>query len=142
MPDALPPATFDPGLGLAVLRTPNSLYALRIGPDGSPRHLYWGAPIDTAALARLPDATSPAASSFEAGAAADELAPQTGARFGPAGLQVRFSDGTSGAQWRFAGHTVDGGELRLRLADRHYPCARSSATASAPAVTWSNAGRN
>ncbi|WP_405486764.1 alpha-galactosidase [Streptomyces sp. NBC_00096] len=121
MPDALPPATFDPGLGLAVLRTPNSLYALRIGPDGSPRHLYWGAPLDTAALARLPDAASPAASSFEAEAAADELAPQTGARFGPAGLQVRFADGTSGAQWRFDGHSIDGGELRLRLTDRHYP---------------------
>ncbi|MGO4458144.1 alpha-galactosidase [Streptomyces sp. M-16] len=121
MPAALPLATFDPGPGVALLRTPNSLYALRVGLDGSPRHLYWGAPLDAAVLARLPEAASPAASSFEADAAADELAPQTGARFGPAGLQVRFADGTSGAQWRFAGHTVDGGELRLRLCDRHYP---------------------
>ncbi|MFI0923916.1 alpha-galactosidase [Streptomyces sp. NPDC021012] len=117
----LPPVTFDPGPGLAVLRTPNSLYALRLAADGSPRHLYWGPPLDTATLAGLPDAVSPAASSFEADAAADELAPQTGARFGPAGLQVRFADGTRGAQWRFAGHRVDGGELRLRLDDRHRP---------------------
>ncbi|MCX5394892.1 alpha-galactosidase [Streptomyces sp. NBC_00094] len=117
----LPPVTFDSDLGLAVLRTPNSLYALRVAPDGSPRHLYWGAPLDTLTLAALPEAVSPAASSFEADAAPDELAPQTGARFGPAGLQVRFADGTRGAQWRFTGHRVDGDELRLRLDDRHGP---------------------
>ncbi|GLW01452.1 alpha-galactosidase [Streptomyces lavendulae] len=121
MPAALPLAAFDPGSDVALLRTPNSVYALRIGPDGSPRHLYWGAPLGAPDLSRLPDPASPAASSFEADAAADELAPQTGARFGPAGLQVRFADGTSGAQWRFTGHTVDGGELRLRLSDRRYP---------------------
>ncbi|MFH8518529.1 alpha-galactosidase [Streptomyces gelaticus] len=117
----LPLVTFDPDLGLAVLSTPNSVYAVRVAPDGSPRHLYWGARLDTDSLAALPDPVSPAASSFEADAAADELAPQTGARFGPAGLQVRFADGTRGAQWRFTGHTVDGGELRLRLDDRHRP---------------------
>ncbi|WP_314622731.1 alpha-galactosidase, partial [Streptomyces stackebrandtii] len=83
--------------------------------------LHWGAPLDAVGLAALPEAVSPAASSFEADAAPDELAPQTGARFGPAGLQVRFADGTRGAQWRFAGHSVDGGELRLRLDDRHRP---------------------
>ncbi|KQX56383.1 alpha-galactosidase [Streptomyces sp. Root66D1] len=109
---------------MAVLRTPNSLYALRIGADGSPRHLYWGAPLDALSLAALPEAVSPADSSFEADAAPDELAPQTGARFGPAGLQVRFADGTRGAQWRFAGHSVGGvagGDLRLVLEDRHRP---------------------
>ncbi|MEV5969636.1 alpha-galactosidase [Streptomyces sp. NPDC051921] len=121
MPATLPPVTFDPDLGLAVLRTPNSVYAVRVAADGSPRHVYWGAPLDNDDLAALPEAVSPAASSFEADAAADELAPQTGARFGPAGLQVRFADGTRGAQWRFAGHTVDGGELRLRLEDRRRP---------------------
>ncbi|MFF0390886.1 alpha-galactosidase [Kitasatospora sp. NPDC004615] len=121
MPATPPPVSFDPDRGLAVLRTPNSVYALRLHPDGSPRHLYWGAPLDTAALAALPAAGSPADSSFEDDAAADELAPQTGARFGPAGLQVRFADGTRGAQWRFTGHHVDGGELRLRLQDRRRP---------------------
>ncbi|WP_230883215.1 alpha-galactosidase [Streptomyces venezuelae] len=117
----LPPVTFDPDLRLALLRTPNNLYALRVGADGSPRHLYWGAPLDTLALTALPEAASPAAGSFEADAAPDELAPQTGARFGPAGVRIRFADGTRGTQWRFAGHTVDGGELRLHLEDRHRP---------------------
>lgn len=119
---ATPPlVTFDPDLGHAVLRTPNSVYTLRLGSDGSPRHLRWGAPLDDADLGATPDAVSRAASSFETEAAADELAPQTGARFGPAGLQVRFASGTRGAQWRFTGHTVEGGELRLRLDDRHHP---------------------
>ncbi|MER5746659.1 alpha-galactosidase [Streptomyces sp. NPDC002225] len=120
MPATFPPVTFDPDPGLAILRTPNSVYALRVGADGSPRHVHWGAPLGAAALAAAPEPASPAASSFEADAA-DELAPQTGARFGPAGLQVRFADGTRGAQWRFAGHRIDGGELRLRLEDRHRP---------------------
>ncbi|WP_033354935.1 alpha-galactosidase [Kitasatospora aureofaciens] len=120
MPAATPAVSFDPALGLAVLRTPNSVYAVRIGADGSPRHLHWGPALDPAALA---DPRSPADSSFEAEAAADELAVQTGARFGPAGLQVRFADGTTGAQWNFLGSRIAGGELRLRLADRRYPLA-------------------
>lgn len=115
--------SFDPALGLGVLRTPNSVYALRVGADGSPRHVYWGSALDDAVPAALPAPVSPADSSFEDEAAADELAPQTGARFGPAGLQVRFADGTRGAQWHFTGHRVEAGELRLRLADRRYPLA-------------------
>ncbi|MFE6737445.1 alpha-galactosidase [Streptomyces tubercidicus] len=121
MPATPSPVSFDPARGLAVLRTPHSVYALRIGSDGSPRHLYWGAVLDTGDLAGLPAAASPAASSFEADAAPDELAPQTGARFGPAGLQVSFADGTRGAQWHFTGHNIREGELRLSLADRRYP---------------------
>ncbi|MFJ8045743.1 alpha-galactosidase [Kitasatospora sp. NPDC096147] len=114
--------SFDPVGGLAVLTTATTTYAIRIGADGSPRHLYWGPTAGFAADLPLP--RSPAASSFEAEPAADELAPQTGARFGPAGLQVRFADGVQGAQWRFTGHHVtDHGELRLRLTDRHYPLA-------------------
>ncbi|MFE7583922.1 alpha-galactosidase [Streptomyces gardneri] len=123
MPRTSSTVSFDRALGLAVLRTPHSAYALRIGADGSPRHLYWGPDLGDTELKALPDAVSPADSSFEADAAPDELAPQTGARFGPAGLQVRFADGTRGAQWHFAGHRIDGGELRLRLTDRHYPLA-------------------
>lgn len=78
--------------------------------------------LDTDALCGLPAAASPAASSFESDPAPDELAPQTGARFGH-GLQVRFADGTRGVQWSFTGHTVRDGELRLQLADRRYPLA-------------------
>ncbi|MFJ9516842.1 hypothetical protein ACIRPK_00995 [Kitasatospora sp. NPDC101801] len=32
--------SFDAARSLAVLRTPNSTYALRVGADGSPRHLH------------------------------------------------------------------------------------------------------
>ncbi|MFG2915099.1 alpha-galactosidase [Kitasatospora sp. NPDC048298] len=120
MPADTPAVAFDPALGLAVLHTPNSTYAVRIGADGSPRHLHWGPALDAASLT---DPRSPADSSFEDEAAADELAPQTGARFGPAGLRVRFADGTVGAQWHFDGHGIDDGELRLRLVDRRYPLA-------------------
>ncbi|KDN81440.1 alpha-galactosidase [Kitasatospora cheerisanensis] len=123
MPVALPPVSFDPARGVAELRTPGSLYALRLDADGSPRHLYWGPPLDPAALDALAAPHSPADSSFEAGAAADELAPQTGARFGPAGLQVRFADGTRGAEWGPAEPRVAGDELRILLTDRHFPLA-------------------
>ncbi|MFB7211892.1 hypothetical protein [Streptomyces sp. NPDC056255] len=85
------------------------MYALHVGADGSPRHLCWGPDPDDAEFKTLPDATSPAESSFEADAAPDELTPQTGARFGPAGLQVRFADGTRGAQWHFTSHHIEGG---------------------------------
>lgn len=123
MPPTPSSVFFDAARGLAVLRTPNSVYAVRIGADGSPRHLHWGNEIGTDALGELLVADSPAASSFESDPAPDELAPQSGARFGPAGLQVRFADGTRGAQWTFTGHTVRDGELRLQLADRRYPLA-------------------
>ncbi|MFJ5708197.1 alpha-galactosidase [Streptomyces sp. NPDC093105] len=123
MPATSSPVRFDPARGLAVLRTPHSVYVIRVGSDGSPRHVYWGAALDTDDLAALPAAHSPADSSFEADADPDELAPQSGARFGPAGLQVRYADGTRGAQWTFAGHDIEGGKLLLRLTDRRYPLA-------------------
>ena len=144
--------SFDTEHGLAVLRTPHSVYALRIGEDGSPRHIYWGEPLD---FTRLRGWYSPADSSFESDPAPDELSIETGPRFGPAGLRVRFADGVRGAQWRFEGHRIvdeepsdgadaaggaagtagtdgtdgtDGGRpgarvLRLRLVDRVYPLA-------------------
>ncbi|MEU1020997.1 alpha-galactosidase [Streptomyces sp. NPDC005904] len=119
-----PPVSFDPATGLGLLRTTHSLYALRVGQDGSPRHVYWGAPLTGSEVAALPEAQPPTGSSFDADAAPDELGIQTGARFGPAGLQVRFSDGVRGAQWRFDGHGVeDDGTLRIHLADRVYPLA-------------------
>ncbi|MFG2823782.1 alpha-galactosidase [Kitasatospora sp. NPDC048365] len=117
------PVSYHPDHGVAVLRTPNSCYALRLGADGSPRHLYWGRPLPVDGLLALPAPRSPAASSFEDEAAADELGIQTGARFGPAGLQVRFADGTAGAQWQGAEPRIEGGELRLRLTDRRFPLA-------------------
>lgn len=129
--------SFDEERGLAVLRTPNSVYAIRIGEDGSPRHVYWGEPLDGTELQGW---RSPGGSSFESNPEPDELPIETGSRFGPAALRVRFADGVRGAQWRFAGHGIEaeysdgtadesqGGTLvarvlRLRLEDRVYPLA-------------------
>ncbi|ACU71470.1 glycoside hydrolase clan GH-D [Catenulispora acidiphila DSM 44928] len=110
------PVVHDPARGLWLLSTPGSRYLLREDPDGSPRHVAWGSPEAVHACAP----TAPA-SSFDGDGAADELGIETGARFGPAGLQVRFADGTRGAQWTGAGHEIDGGHLVIRLRDRRYP---------------------
>ncbi|GAA2035130.1 alpha-galactosidase [Catenulispora yoronensis] len=114
--------TFDADHGTALLSTSNSVYALRIGTDGSPRHIYWGPPLD---VTQLPDWRSPADSVFEADPAPDEMPIETGARYGPAGLRVRFGDGVRGAQWTFVEHDIEeeGRVLRLRLRDRVYPLA-------------------
>jgi alpha-galactosidase len=112
--------SIDADHGLYVLRTPNSVYALRIGEDGSPRHVYWGAPLD---VTQVREWRSPTHSSYEADPAPDELPIETGARFGPAGLRVRFADGVRGAQWRFVEHRIEDGVLRIRLQDRVYPLA-------------------
>jgi alpha-galactosidase len=119
MPRPVHPVSYDADRRLWLLSTPNSAYALRQDPDGSPRHVGWGAP---SAVAAAPDKrASPAASSFESDATPDEIGIETGARFGPAGLQVRFADGTRGVQWRADGHEIDGGHLTIRLRDRRYP---------------------
>jgi alpha-galactosidase len=115
---ALPPfVAYDPDRALWTLTTPNSRYLLRQDPDGSPRHVAWGLP------ATVPTAAPPTlgGSSFDGDAAPDELGIESGARFGPAGLQVRFADGTRGAQWVSAGHEIAGGHLVIRLHDRRYP---------------------
>ncbi|MBS2536612.1 alpha-galactosidase [Catenulispora sp. NF23] len=114
------PVSVDVEHGLFVLRTPNSVYALRIGEDGSPRHVYWGEPLD---VTELRGWRSPSHSSFEADPAPDELPIETGARFGPAGLRVRFADGVRGAQWRYVGYEIEDGVLRIKLEDRFYPLA-------------------
>src|SRR5258705_7413827 len=96
-------------------------YAIRLAEDDSVRHVHWGAAVTLAQAAEMAERTSPAASSFEAVAGVDELAVEGGARFGPPSLLVRFADGTGAVEWRYAGHDVDGGHLRIHLHDRHYP---------------------
>jgi alpha-galactosidase len=115
--------TFDPHLRLWLLRGSTSAYAVRLAEDDSPRHVYWGAPITLDEAAKLASraALGVAPSSFEAPPGADELGVEGGARFGPAGLQVRFTDGTRAVEWQYADHGADGGHLWIRLRDRHYP---------------------
>lgn len=115
------PVSFDAERREALLRTPNSVYALRIGTDGSPRHEHWGPPLD---LAEILESRSSAENSFEGSdTTPDELGIETGSRFRVAGLRVRFADGVRGAQWRFVGAEVEDGLLRLRMVDRVYPLA-------------------
>jgi alpha-galactosidase len=107
--------TYDPARGTWLLTTPHTRYLIREDPDGSPRHVAWGSHEAVEATPR------PIANSFDGDGAADELGIETGARFGPAGLQIRFADGTRGAQWSAAGHEIDGGHLVILLRDRRYP---------------------
>ncbi|WP_194926236.1 alpha-galactosidase [Catenulispora pinisilvae] len=121
----------DPARRLWLLTTPASRYLLREDPDGSPRHVAWGSHEAVEAVEAI--GTPTVTSSFDGDGAADELGIETGARFGPAGLQIRFADGTRGAQWTGAGHEIDGGHesddspeidgghLVIRLRDRRYP---------------------
>ncbi|SCG77018.1 alpha-galactosidase [Micromonospora inositola] len=117
----MPPVLFDPDHRLWLLCGPTTAYAIRLAEDDSVRNVHWGAMLTLAEAVKVAERISPAASSFEAVAAVDELAVEGGARFGPPSLLVRFADGTRGVQWRYAGHDIDGGHLRIRLHDRHYP---------------------
>ena len=122
------PVTYDAERGAWLLSTPRTAYLLREDPDGSPRHVAWGTAAAVAAFDGAGSLASPGnGNSFDGQGTADELGIETGARFGPAGLQVRFADGTRGAQWGPAGHEISTGDensdghLVIRLRDRRYP---------------------
>jgi alpha-galactosidase len=112
---------FDPAHRLWLLRGPTTSYAVRLAEDDSVRHVHWGPALTLAQATEVAERISSAASSFEGVAGVDELAVEGGARFGPPSLLVRFADGTRAVEWRYAGHDVDGGHLRIHLHDRHYP---------------------
>jgi alpha-galactosidase len=119
--------TFEPHRRLWLLTGPSTCYAVRLAADDAVRHVHWGGPITLDQAAELADryeqTPNPAASSFEHGPGAEELPVEGGARFGPAALQVRFADGTRAVEWRHTDARIDGGHLRIDLADRHYPLA-------------------
>jgi alpha-galactosidase len=124
MVDHPDPVTFDADTRTWLLVTPGTAYALRLVPDAvagggdTVRHVYWGPALTPAQAASLP--THPDGPDDVLG---EELPGEGGQRFGPPGLQVEFADGTRAVQWRYVDHAVDGGDLCLRLADRHYPLA-------------------
>jgi alpha-galactosidase len=104
-----------------LLRTASTSYALRLDTDDVPRHLHWGPPISLAAALALPIPPPPFVTSFDGAFDGDaELPSEGGAMFGLASLQVRHPDGAGGVEWRFEGHTIDGGHLQLRFRDRIY----------------------
>ncbi|MEU8820804.1 alpha-galactosidase [Actinoplanes sp. NPDC048796] len=107
---------------LWLLTGDTSAYALRLDDGDRLRHVHWGPRITLAeAVALGQEIADPAASSFEQGPGAAELAVEGGDHFGPVSLQVRFADGTRGVEWRYLGHEAVGNHLRIDLADRYYP---------------------
>jgi alpha-galactosidase len=106
---------FDAPSGTFTLDTPATSYALRRTGDGL-RHVYWGP--------RLPAGAFDGVERRGLGrdeVIGEELPGEGGERFGVASLRLAFPDGTRAVEWRYADHTIDGGHLAIRLADRHYP---------------------
>jgi alpha-galactosidase len=103
-----------------LLVTPATGYAVRLVDDeaggATLRHVYWGPRLTLAQAAALP-----AWASGRDQLLGEELPATGGERFGPPGLLVEFGDGTRAVEWRYTGHAVAGGQLRIMLADRHYP---------------------
>jgi alpha-galactosidase len=117
----MPDLRFLPDQRLWLLHTPATSYAVALDDGDDVRHLHWGPRLTADQATRLSARTPPGGSSFDTAGGPEELAVEGGARFGPAGLQVRFADGSRGVEWRHDGHHIDGGHLRIHLADRHYP---------------------
>jgi alpha-galactosidase len=104
-----------------LLVTPSTAYALRLVPgeagDATVRHVYWGPRLSVEPAAALPGWAGGGDQLL-----GEELpAAGGGQRFGPPGLQVEFGDGNRAVEWRYVSFTADGGQLRITLADRHYP---------------------
>jgi alpha-galactosidase len=98
-----------------LLVTPSAGYAVRL-VDDTVKHVYWGPRLSMEATAALP-----AWADGRDQVLGEELAAAGGQRFGPPGLQVEFAGGARAVEWRYVGHAVDGGRLRITLADRRYP---------------------
>jgi len=92
-------------------------YALAVAPDGPPRHLHWGAPLDPGDLARsLDDAGTARIGSntwSRPRAHTEELVTAGGARFDECALALAEAP----LDPRFVESEVDGERLTIRLAD-------------------------
>jgi len=109
--------------GIWVLTTASeSSYVLHVGAHGMLRCLHWGRALTVEQAASLLEYPAPRERSCE-----DpqdgllDLAAAGGLRYGYAGLQVRFADGTRDLELEYLGHRVEGGELALLFADVHFP---------------------
>lgn len=107
---------FDARSGTWTLSTPSTAYAMRLVDDGV-RHVYWGP--------RLTGGTVPPRAAAGDDTIGEELPGEGGERHGVASLRVAFADGTRAVEWSYLDHMITngptGGELRIRLTDRHYP---------------------
>ncbi|MBP2708445.1 alpha-galactosidase [Microbispora sp. RL4-1S] len=112
----------DAGQRLWVLSGPSSSYVLHLGDTGLPRVLHWGPRLtleQAASLPRLPQPSFRPVEDFTEGTL--DLTAAGGSRFGQAGLQVRFADGTRDLELVHTGWRGTDRELVLTYADRHYP---------------------
>jgi alpha-galactosidase len=99
-----------------------SSYASRTG--SSLRHLYWGAPLARADLARLAHDVPPRAGSntwSRPRAHHEELVTGGGTRFDESALLVEFADGVAALDLRVEAIHVDGDRLDVRLLDQYHP---------------------
>lgn len=112
---------FDPASHTWLLSTPHTGYALRLA-EGVPRHVYWGPALTLEQAVAVPLPVPLMSPRFEDGRHdVEELPVRGGPRFGATALAVRFADGTQALELEYVDHTVDGGQLALRLRDGHYP---------------------
>ncbi|WP_410571103.1 alpha-galactosidase [Amycolatopsis sp. cmx-4-61] len=104
-----------------VLTGDSSTYALRLGEDDVPAHVYWGPALPEAAVAELTGEALPWWDGFnDPNEGLAELAVDGGTRYWTPALQVRFADGTRALEWRYEHHESTADHLRLVFADRHY----------------------
>ena len=110
---------------LWVLTAGESSYVLHIpgaGEDDLPRGVHWGRALTLDQAVSLLDYPPPRSRGFEdVSDGTLDLSAAGGARYGHAGLQVRFADGTRDLELNFTGHRIEGDELTLAFADSHFP---------------------
>ena len=118
--------SFSPDSRTWLLSTPHASYGFQLDATDAPCHLHWGAPLtlgQVEELARIYPSKRP--DSFGGRRVPEELAVDGADRFGVAGLQVRFADGTRALEWAYAAHEIledeHGASLTLHMRDRHYP---------------------
>ncbi|MBT2393359.1 alpha-galactosidase [Streptomyces sp. ISL-1] len=100
-----------------VLSGPMSSYALHLSDADELLHLHWGPRISGADAEALAGRVLPPYWPFESRLDGHEEYPvEGGPRFVRPALSVRTPQ-VRGTQWSFAGHAVDGDELRLRFTD-------------------------
>jgi alpha-galactosidase len=111
---------FDAQDDLWILSTPATSYAFTLD-SAQLVHLYWGVPLAADSIRALASSRPVTRRHLDDVGSNDEIAAAGGARFGTAGLKVRFGDGARDLELEPAGHEVTGLELNVRLRDRHYP---------------------
>src|ERR1700722_6159095 len=118
--------TYIPEHRLWVLTGVESSYVLHLGADDLLRGLHWGPRLDGEQAVSLLDLPGPPHRGCEDPSdGVLDLAAAGGLRYGYAGLQVRFADGTRDLELSFTGAWTEEddaqAELVLEFADRHYP---------------------